>query len=45
MDHSEKEKLTDNKKIFLFKWFIKFLEIYGLETFGESASVNWRLMY
>lgn len=45
MDHNEKERLSDNKKIFLFKWFIKFLEIYGQETFGESASVNWGLVY
>jgi len=45
MDYDEKERLSDNKKIFLFKWFIKFLEIYGLETFGESASVNWGLVH
>ena len=41
----EKEKLSANKKIYLFKWFIKFLEIYGLETFGESASINWGLVH
>lgn len=45
MDHNEKEKLSDNKKIFLFKWFIKFLEIYGQETFGESVSINWGLVH
>lgn len=44
MNHKEKEKLSANKKIYLFKWFIKFLEIYGQETFGESASVNWGLV-
>ena len=45
MDYNEKEELSDNKKIFLFKWFIKFLEIYGQETFGESASINWGLVH
>lgn len=45
MDYKEKEELSANKKIYLFKWFIKFLEIYGQETFGESASVNWGLVY
>lgn len=45
MNHKEKEKLSANKKIYLFKWFIKFLEIYGQETFGESASVNWGLVH
>ena len=45
MDHNEKERLSDNKKIYLFKWFIKFLEIYGQETFGESASINWGLVH
>ena len=39
------EKLSANKKIYLFKWFIKFLEIYGQETFGESASINWGLVH
>lgn len=45
MDCDDKERLSDNKKIFLFKWFIKFLEIYGQETFGESASINWGLVH
>jgi len=45
MNHLEKEELSENKKIFLFKWFIKFLEIYGQETFGESASINWGLVH
>ena len=45
MHCKEKEKLSANKKIYLFKWFIKFLEIYGLETFGESASINWGLVH
>ena len=45
MDYKEKEELSANKKIYLFKWFIKFLEIYGQETFGESSSVNWGLVY
>ena len=45
MNYKEKEKLSDNKKIYLFKWFIKFLEIYGQETFGESASINWGLVH
>lgn len=45
MNHIEKEELSENKKIFLFKWFIKFLEIYGQETFGESASINWGLVH
>ena len=45
MNCKEKEKLSVNKKIYLFKWFIKFLEIYGQETFGESASINWGLVH
>ena len=45
MDYNEKENLSENKKIFLFKWFIKFLEIYGQETFGESASINWGMVH
>ena len=45
MDYSEKEELSENKKIFLFKWFIKFLEIYGQETFGESATINWGMVH
>ena len=45
MNYEEKEKLSANKKIYLFKWFIKFLEIYGQETFGESASINWGLVH
>ena len=45
MNYSEKEKLSDDKKIFLFKWFIKFLEIYGQETFGESATINWGMVH
>ena len=45
MDYDEKEKLSEDKKIFLFKWFIKFLEIYGQETFGESASINWGMVH
>ena len=45
MNYKEKEKLSADKKIYLFKWFIKFLEIYGQETFGESASINWGLVH
>lgn len=45
MSHKDNEELSANKKIFLFKWFIKFLEIYGQETFGESASINWGLVH
>jgi len=45
MNHREKENLSELKKIYLFKHFIKFLEIYGQEAFGENYPVKWGLVH
>ena len=37
-----KNKISqDERKILIFKYMVQFLEIFGMENYGESAEVNW----
>ena len=39
--YEEKERLSSLKKMYIFKNFIGFLEIWGQENYGERFEVNW----
>lgn len=41
LTHAEKERLSSLKKMYIFKNFIGFLEIWGQENYGERFEVNW----
>ena len=41
LSYDEKERLSSLKKMYIFKNFIGFLEIWGQENYGESFEVNW----
>lgn len=41
LSHDEKERLSSLKKMYIFKNFIGFLEIWGQENYGEAYEVNW----
>ena len=41
LSFDEKERLSSLKKMYVFKNFIGFLEIWGQENYGERFEVNW----
>ena len=41
LSHDEKHRIAELKKMYIFKNFIGFLEIYGQENFGCGYEVDW----